>query len=81
MLEAWRCWSGITPTSSEPIQPRNGRSRGPAPFVPHHKVTPSHLMQHPRPGPEPQTVEALNTMSLEAVRNNVQIGAFRHRAT
>ena len=46
-------------------------ARGPAPHVPHHKVTPSHLMQHPRPVPEPQTIDALNTMSLEAARKGV----------
>jgi hypothetical protein len=41
------------------------------PFVPHHKVTPSRYMQHPRPVPEPQTIDALNAMSLDAARRGV----------
>ncbi len=41
------------------------------PHVPHHKVTPSRYMQHPRPVPEPQTVDALNAMSLDAARRGV----------
>ena len=42
-----------------------------APAVPHHKVTPSRYMQHPRPVPEPQTIDALNAMSLDAARRGV----------
>jgi hypothetical protein len=41
------------------------------PFVPHHKVTPSRYMQHPRAVPEPQTIDALNAMSLDAARRGV----------
>lgn len=37
--------------------------------VPHHKVTPSHYMKHPRPVPEAQTTETLNQMSLTAAQS------------
>ncbi len=46
-------------------------TRGPQPSVPHHKVTPSRYMKHPRPVPEPQTIDALNEMSLEAARKGI----------
>ncbi len=42
--------------------------RAPGAHVPHHKVTPAHKMQHPRAVPEPQTVDALNAMSLSAAQ-------------
>lgn len=37
--------------------------------VPHHKVTPSRYMKHPRPVPEAQTTDALNQMSLAAAQS------------
>lgn len=43
----------------------------PAPAVPHDKVTPSRYKQHPRPVPEPQTIDTLNAMSLDAARKGV----------
>ena len=43
----------------------------PVPAVPHHKVTPSRYKQHPRPVPEPQTIDTLNAMSLDAARRGV----------
>jgi hypothetical protein len=36
--------------------------------VPHHKVTPAHMMKHPRTAPEPQVTDQLNAMSLAAAQ-------------
>lgn len=36
--------------------------------VPHHKVTPSHMMQHPRTVPEPSVTDQLNAGSLVAAQ-------------
>jgi hypothetical protein len=43
----------------------------PAPAVPHDQITPSRYKKHPRPAPEPQTIDALNAMSLDAARKGV----------
>lgn len=43
----------------------------PTPAVPHDQVTPSRYKKHPRPAPEPQTIDALNAMSLDAARKGV----------
>jgi hypothetical protein len=43
----------------------------PAPAVPHNEVTPPRYKQHPRPVPEPQTIDALNAMSLNAAQRGI----------
>ncbi len=43
-------------------------NNAPMPPVPHHKVTPSHMMQHPRSVPEPSVTDQLNAMSLSAAQ-------------
>jgi hypothetical protein len=43
----------------------------PAPAIPHNQVTPPRYKQHPRPVPEPQTIDALNAMSLDAARRGI----------
>ncbi|HVZ10389.1 hypothetical protein [Rhodopila sp.] len=40
----------------------------PAPHVPHDQVTPSRYKKHPRPVPEPTTIDSLNAMSLQAAQ-------------
>lgn len=44
-------------------------SHAPMQPVPHHKVTPSRYMKHPRPVPEAQTTDTLNQMSLTAAQS------------
>jgi len=43
-------------------------NNAPMPSVPHHKVTPSHMMAHPRTVPEPSVTDQLNAMSLTAAQ-------------
>jgi hypothetical protein len=43
-------------------------NNAPVPHVPHHKVTPSHMMAHPRTVPEPSVTDQLNAMSLAAAQ-------------
>jgi len=43
-------------------------NNAPMPHVPHHKVTPSHMMAHPRTVPEPSVTDQLNGMSLAAAQ-------------
>jgi hypothetical protein len=64
MLVMGVAWAGLALTGG-PVLAQ------PTPAVPHDQVTPSRYKQHPRPVPEPQTIDALNAMSLDAARKGV----------